>query len=300
MSVAFQLFKILSGLTRREMSKRTYKRASGEEVELDQTGLMSKQGVKPISEVYRDKAKGVIFANYHTSLAHSFWRAQELTLFDKVRKDFRAPVLDFGCGDGSFSACIFNHIDIGIDIDQEALAAARGLGLYDRLLSFDDIFRDIGDGSVETVFSVSVLEHTHDLTACLREIARILNTTGHFYFSVPNSDFTRQMTELIGSDFADHMNAMMYHRNLLDRAQWSHLLEQAGLQIVSGFAFQPAAFTQGYFSLSLLGKRGFGRIPYLRELFWWFLKSKLIQNVAASICGDAPHGANYFFTARKL
>lgn len=300
MSIAFHLFKILSDLTRRDLSKRTYKNVSGEEVELDQTGLMAVQGVNPISEVYRDSARGVIFANYRTSLAHSFWRAQELTLFGKVQKDFRSPIMDFGCGDGSFSACLFDHIDVGVDIDQEALVAARSLGIYDLLLPFDDMVKNIADGSIETVFSVSVLEHTHDLPSCLREIARVLSATGKFYFSVPNANFTRQMTKLIGRNFAVHMNETMYHRNLLNRAQWSQMLEQTGLRIESGLAFQPEAFTQDYFSLSLLGNRGFGRIPHLRELFWSLRKNTLMHDIAGSIRGDALHGANYFFVAQKI
>lgn len=298
MSIAFSAFKFLERLTRKaDRKKETYISAKGTEEELDQTGRI---GAHPVRyETFVDDKRGLVFANFVNSVAHSYWRSQELSLFMRASKEFTGPVLDFGCGDGAFSACIFKHIDVGIDIDQKALAIARGYALYAKLLSFEDMVLDIPDGSIGTVFSCSVLEHTTDLQECLHHIGRVLKPGAKFYFSVPSKHFTDQMVSLVDAKFASIMNGRMYHRNLLDQAEWSRLLGQAGFDIDLFSSFQPTEFTRGYFSLSLLGDRGFGAIPGARGLFLKFRLKRMLAHVEASIDGSVRNGANYFVIASR-
>ena len=298
MSLSFSLFKLLENLTRKPLPKNeTYFSVTGSEEELDQTGRIASS---PVSyETMLDEKRGLVFANFENSLAHSYWRAQELSLFKRASVGFSAPVLDFGCGDGAFSACIFKQIDLGVDIDQKALQIASGYALYDKLITFENMVSTLGEASIGTVFSCSVLEHTTHLQECIHQIARVLKPRGKFYFSVPNANFTEQMTSLVDKDFAAIMNARMYHRNLLNQTEWVKLLEAEGLEIESFINFQPIEFTGEYFSLSLLGNRGLGIIPGVRRLFLKFRLRKLLDNVEVSIDGSVKNGANYIVVASK-
>jgi len=299
MSLAFNIFKNLEKLTRKPLQKNeTYLSDKGSEEVLDQTGRIASSPTR--YEMTRDAVRGVVFANFENSVAHSYWRTQELSLFDRAKDQFVAPVLDFGCGDGAFSACIFGHIDLGVDIDQKALRIAEGYRLYDKLITFEDMISTQGDQSVGTVFSCSVLEHTTHLRDCIQQIARVLRPGGKFYFSVPNANFTEQMTSLVDKDFATHMNARMYHRNLLTKAEWEQLLCEHGLVVETFISFQPLEYTRNYFTLSLLGNRGLGIIPGLRSLYLKLGMQKMLDDAAKSIDGTVKHGANYFVVASKL
>src|SRR3974390_648653 len=186
MPVAFAIFKLLSGFSNRPMARRTYRNTKGEEIVLDQTGRVVEIGREPPPvEILRDPT-GAVLAYFPSSLAHSLWRGQELSLFARACAEFRPPLLDFGCGDGSLSNCILEKIEFGIDVDQDALAVADRFKLYEQLLTFDEMKTKIATASIGTVFSVSVLEHTDNLAECLSEIARVLKPGGRFYFSVPN------------------------------------------------------------------------------------------------------------------
>jgi SAM-dependent methyltransferase len=212
----------------------------------------------------------------------------------RAGKLFSAPVLDFGCGDGAFSACIFKKIDIGVDIDQKALAIAAGYSLYEKLISFEEMVNALPDDSVGTVFSCSVLEHTTHLHDCIHQIARVLKPDAKFYFSVPNKNFTHHMESLVDEEFASNMNSRMYHRNLLDQDEWTTLLAEAGFKVETFMSFQPPAYTRDYFSLSLLGNKGLGFIPGVRDLFLKFRQGNMLNNVYASNNGYVNNLANYY------
>lgn len=111
---------------------------------------------------------------HYNNLAHSFWRAQELSLFLKHLNIFQRPILDFGCGDGTFASLIFKEIDYGADIDNEALAVAAKYTIYKELLTINNSLIPLKSGTVSSVISNSVLEHCLDLNKILFEISRVL------------------------------------------------------------------------------------------------------------------------------
>jgi 2-polyprenyl-3-methyl-5-hydroxy-6-metoxy-1,4-benzoquinol methylase len=298
MTLAFEIFKILEKISRKPpAANETYIALTGSEEELDQTGRIVTTPIRHKQTV--DKIRDLVFSNFENSVAHSYWRAQELSLFLRASRKFSAPVLDFGCGDGAFSACIFKQIDIGVDIDQKALEIAAGYGLYDKLITFEKMVNALENGSVGTVFSCSVLEHTTHLQDCIHQISRVLKPGGKFYFSVPNKNFTEQMTSLVDQNFASSTNTKMYHRNLLAKSEWELLLQQEGFEIDSFISFQPLTYTRNYFLLSLLGNRGFGVIPGVRKLYLKLKLNRLLDDLAASIDGTVIDGANYFVIASK-
>jgi SAM-dependent methyltransferase len=256
-----------------------------------------------IAETIEDDERRIVFAYFESSLAHSFWRAQELSLFKRVSASFKRPIMDFGCGDGSFSACILQSIDYGVDIDQAALSIAKGYGIYGRLLKFEDMITTVPASSVATVFSCSVLEHTLDLRSCIYEIARVLKPGGRFYFSVPSPGFTEQMIELIDEKFAETVNTLMFHRNLLLDFEWRAVLKEHDLHVERFDSFQSIEFTRQYFCLHLLGSRGVGHIPGLavvRRLFWRSFRDSLLNEVAQSVDHPVTIGANFFVAGVKI
>jgi SAM-dependent methyltransferase len=300
-SLVFLLFKLgynLSRPFRRDISNLV---PANQSAEPDLTGrvMMASRRV----EMVNDDARRIVFAYFDTSLAHSFWRAQELSLFKRVSAFFDRPIMDFGCGDGSFSACIFDNVDFGVDIDKTALSIAQDFGIYGRLLNFTEMVTAVPASSVAAVFSCSVLEHTIDLGSCIYEIARVLKPGGRFYFSVPSPGFTDQMIELIDRTFAETVNNLMFHRNLLSDFEWRALLKEHGLYVERFDSFQSIEFTRRYFCLHLLGSRATGRIPGLaglRGLYWRSYRNSLLNEVAQSVDHPAPIGANFFITGAKI
>lgn len=294
----FSLYKLIEPLMRgKKKSNETYVSPTGHVEELDQTGRIANQPV-PYS-VIRDERRHLIYAKFGNSIAHSFWRAQELSLFSRHLMGRSGATMDFGCGDGSLTNCILDNVSAGVDIDETALSVAREYGIYESLYTFEEMKSDIPTGKYDTIFSVSVLEHTTDPKDCLDQIFRALKSGGSFMFSVPNKNFTAHMATLIDEEFANAMNERMYHRNLLSEAEWRTFLEEAGFKIDSFIEFQPLEMTKRYFSLSLLGRRGLGRIPGLRWTYETLFMRQLLNAVDRSISGDNDSGANYLISCTK-
>ena len=274
-----------------------FEEENGKSYKQDFTGRVSSNP----AEVFCDpRSENGIIAFFDNSLSHSLWRAQELMLFSPNNIALEKPILDFGCGDGEFSSCIFSHLDFGIDVDQAALIAASDKGIYGDLKHFNYAKTEIKDSTIKSVMSVSVLEHTENLDECLEEISRVLEPNGTFVFSVPNRNFTAQLEKLINTNFAEYTNKKMHHRNLLDKEKWIAKLEAAGFTQIEINSFQSLDFTKKYFALSLLGKRGIGRSKILRKFFFASMHKQLIALAKASIEPQInDSGCNYFIKCKK-
>ena len=297
----FQLFSVSLGVRRAAhlvVPAGTSMRASGDQ---DHSG----RGVsKPVEiPVHVDNETGVMLPDFPGALAHSFWRAQELTLLRRECDAVQAAaVLDFGCGDGSFASLVVkegSRIAYGVDIDPVALEVAAGYGIYDRLVTFERM-GDLEAGSVDFAFSCSVLEHTTDLPGCLAAIARVLRPGGRFAFTVPSPAFTSHMAELVDSDFAESCNEKMYHRNLLSAEAWQALLTAAGFEVVEQKSFQPISVTRTYFGLTVLNERQLGRLPFVSQVASRQMRRRLCNEIASSIGEHSSDGANHFFVARRI
>lgn len=297
MSLTFAYIKLREYLLALKRDKESYRAEDGSQAEMDRTGRVVQTAENIPTEI--DPVARVKFLFNDNAVAYSYWRSQELTLFWRALPNFQRPVLDFGCGDGSFSKCLLENIDHGVDIDPSALEIAAAYGIYRDLITFDQMVSDLPSASVGTVYSCSVLEHTIDIEACLSQIARVMRPGGKLYFSVPSPHFTQHMADLAGREFASNMNRRMFHRNMFDRKRWEALLEGVGLRVSEVLEFQPKSFTRKYFRISLLGNRTVGRIPGFRSWFWRRYKNQLVEDVACSISGEIDEGANYFIVAEK-
>lgn len=261
----------------------------------DKTGLVVKE-VCPLKCWWRDSE--IVYPRYD-SFAYSFWRAQEFSLFEGKRSLLRRPVLDFGCGDGSFASVLFNRIDYGVDNDAEALSLAAKFGVHETLLQSSDSAIPLGDASVWSVFSNSVLEHLADLSVMLSEINRILKEDGVFMFTVPVVQFQQDLAKYFGLRESDRINTEYCHRNLLRLEQWRALLEDHGFSIMVLDQFQPDWFTFWFRMFRFLGNRGLGRIvPGIGTKVWESHKTRLVDMVHKSV-NDTESGANIFVIAKK-
>jgi SAM-dependent methyltransferase len=265
--------------------------------ELDRTGILVKSA-DPLKVVWRDQE--VIFPLYDTSLAHSFWRAQEFSLFMQNKPTLRSPILDLGCGDGSFAAVLFTQIDYGSDIDEDALKIARNFNIYANLIHSKDTQIPLPDGSINSAISNSVLEHVRDLNAVMGELSRVLAPNGVLMFSVPVRQFARDLRVFFGRVESERVNADFYHRNLLEVEEWRALLTRNGFSLVSIRHFQPDWFSFYYWMLRFLGQRGLGRfVPSIRERVWRIRGERLVEMVRRSISETTKCGGNIFVIAKK-
>jgi len=260
----------------------------------DKTGLVVREA-RGMRVLHQDAE--VLYVE-QDSFAHSFWRAQELSLFHLHRHLLAPPLLDFGAGDGSFASALFEHVSFGADNDPEALEVARQFGVYDRLIQVAGSLIPLPDGAAGAVFSNSVLEHVLDLPAVLRELRRVLAPGGALVFTVPIAAFTDQMATYFGRRVAERVNLEASHRNLLDPDGWTTLLTAHGFRVEEIRRYQPPRFTFWYRMFRLLGRRGLARFwPRLPSRVWSRYGPRLVESVRSSIAG-APGGANVFVVAR--
>jgi SAM-dependent methyltransferase len=82
-------------------------------------------------------------------------------------------ILDLGCGPGGYSHVLGERgFDcVGLDVSDEYVAIARGLGV--RAESYDGERIPLADGAVDTVILIEVLEHLDRPGDLLREAARV-------------------------------------------------------------------------------------------------------------------------------
>ena len=115
-------------------------------------------------------------------------RAAECRLFSTL--DLPPPVLDIGCGDGTFVQALAPSATwVGIDPSSRSVKVAKGLGAY-RLLAIADGRRlPFRDGAFRTVVANSTLEHIHDVDHVLEEACRVLRPGGVCVVTVPSDLF---------------------------------------------------------------------------------------------------------------
>lgn len=289
MSLAFDLIKL---------PPRGYARAASHKngLELDKTGrILDQPQVLPLFW----NTPEVVFADYG-SIAYSLWRAQELSIFRRHEKYLTEPVMDFGCGDGSFASVLFKRLAFGVDHDADALAVARAYGLYDQTVLSTETQIPIADESVGSVFSNSTLEHLYELGAILKEFHRILKPQGFLVFTVPVPAYNQHLTKYFGRRACAAIDKESFHRNLLEESDWRKRLGSLGFTVEKTTLYQPPEVTYWYRMLRIFGKRGAARLwPGINGRVWKLLQKFLIDMVDRSISQTTADGANLLVIAQK-
>lgn len=240
-----------------------------------------------------------------TPLALALERTLECLLLSK--REFNAPMLDVGCGDGLFASILFaDKIDTGIDLDPKEVACAEKTAAYRELICCPGSEIPKPAASFRTALSNSVLEHIPALPPVLREVHRVLMRGGTFYFTVPTDQFEQQalLTRLLRSLHLNGLatryrhcyNRFWRHFNAYHPDEWRKLATEAGFEVLEMIRYNPPSTTTRNDCLTPLGlfssvlKRWTGRwvlAPTLRQILLGPLARRMERKlVEKGICGD--------------
>lgn len=202
-------------------------------------------------------APGDVVLRYHEAV---IWHAVRLS----------RPILDIGCGDGKITQHIFSHLlPLEIGLDPEPTGAAESHS-YKRVVTAPASAMPLPTASQISVTSNSTFEHITDDVESIAEIARVLNTGGKLYLTVPHPSLSRLILKHTGSTeryVAVHKRIMHLHYRSV--REWQEILEQAGLQVTEHKRYlSPLAGLVWFRLFSLVTWR-----PHNREL-WSYLSEQ--------------------------
>ena len=226
-----------------------------------------------------------------------------------------APVLDLGCGDGHFASVAFDRkLDFGLDPWAGPLREARTHGAYRILTHADGARLPFPDAHFATVVSNSVLEHIPDVEPVVREVARVLQPGGVFYFCVPGPNFRQFLSVARALDALRLRGLAEAYRRLFDRItrhhyyntpdEWAERLSHVGLRVERWWGyFSPAALAALEWGHPLglpcvLAKKLTGRWLLVPTRWNLALTAALLRRYYEEPLPE--QGAYLFFIVRKL
>ena len=197
-------------------------------------------------------------------------RSVEARLFWELDGELSEPILDVGCGDGTFAQIAFpthyGHI-VGIDPRPADVRDARRRGAYAVAMVADGARIPCPDERFPTVISNCVLEHVEPLDETLREVARVLKPGGRFITGVVGHRFPDMLlgTKLLGAWYGRWFNRISVHHNTFTPEGWAARFEDAGLQVdawhyyVSPWALKLFDLSHYYGAPALITRKLLGR-----------------------------------------
>lgn len=196
--------------------------------------------------------------DYLTELLTTYWFAPPVALWRAVElrvaaeEQYERPLLDLGCGDGLIAHALFgieNPVDVGFDPWPEQLCQAARSGVYRHVDLAQGHRLPYADGAFATVFSNSVLEHIPDVAPVVREVGRVLRSSGHFIFTVPSDAFRHMLDGYIrameagnveqAERYAAGVDVWLEHHHYHTPAEWGDLLAAAGMRLVKARYYIP-------------------------------------------------------------
>lgn len=177
-----------------------------------------------------------------------FLRAVEDRFLQEI--PLEAPLLDLGSGDGHFASVAFGRRpDIGLDPWVSPMKEARSRDAYRLLVLGEGAKIPAADASVNTVTSISVLEHIPEVEPVITEVARVLKPGGRFVFCVPNHRFPkllsgRQVLDKLGlhglaKKYSRFFNKIARHAHTDSPEVWTERLNAAGLEVEQTWDYFP-------------------------------------------------------------
>jgi GT2 family glycosyltransferase/SAM-dependent methyltransferase len=246
--------------------------------------------------------------------ALALMRAVECDHLSKL--PFERPILDVGCGDGTFGRILFNGVtlDAGVDRDAKEIARARATRCYDDLRVAEVEQLPFESEAFATVYSNCVLEHIPDVENALLEIHRVLKPGGALYITVPSPRCVtyllwREVFRRLGltglANWYSNLTLRLFNaEHVLEAEGWSDLLDRAGFATERHEPYMPRTATRiqdlllPTAVLSVLSKALLGRklvFPRLHRV-----KVLVYRRFFRAIYAErAPEGSATMLVARK-
>lgn len=243
----------------------------------------------------------------------AFLRAVEGRYYQDINMSL--PILDLGIGDGNFTSLTFpRSIDVGIDpAFLELRNAKRKKGCKFHICGSGNNL-PFKSGYFSTVFSNSVLEHINFLAPVFSEVKRTLNDDGIFIITVPNDNFTKNLSVgrfLNWLGFKNWAKSYQHNFNKISRhyhpdsvTKWEKRLRSGGFEIIKSWNYFPKKSLKilewghlfgipSWFCKKILGK--WILVPSQWNLWivsFWLKKHYLLDQ-------KSPEGAYTFFISKK-
>lgn len=172
-------------------------------------------------------------------LSLSLWRAGEAQQLAQNKAKLVSPILDIGCGFGEFCRIFFSRpVEYGIDINHKDLQIAQRTGCYTNLIHADARKIPLKNNSIQTVLSISVLEHIAKREQVVQEAFRVLKPQGSFIITVPttsmndhlliNALFPAKSFPLLNKLYIYLYHHVFHHNGIYPTDTWIQLLKDAG------------------------------------------------------------------------
>lgn len=265
-------------------------------------GLTADSGAKfSVREQIESKTKasyteGVHRTVYKGYLDHSFVRSIELNMLEGSIHLLRRPILDIGCGDGTFALLLSRRPDVGIDPLMGAVHHASQTEAYRAVVP-------LGSGgefpfqkhSLNGAVCNSVVEHIKDLETTIAECGRVLRPGSLLLITTYTDSFTTALQRFFGANEAIRYNALLTHRNLLPLNEWQELLKRYGFEVEDVRYYLPQESVR---LQRLLGSSVLHVFELIAgQLVWWISKRWLHDKVVAST--NTHRGTGILLLARR-
>jgi SAM-dependent methyltransferase len=221
--------------------------------------------------------------------AHALLRAIELRKL--WRFPLAAPVLDIGCGDGTFTRLLFAAaVEAGLDLQVGEIRRAQAAGSHRHVLVSSATHLPFADGSFRNVFSNCVLEHIDGLDRALGEISRVMQPGGVLLTTVPTPRWESQGPfpllrrwgwHRTSEKLNDILRKLWHHVTVEDEAAWRARLAGAGLTLLR---WEPYMVPAAYAAYARFLPWSFGSFFMRRLTGRWFL-SKALRRVFVPLLG---------------
>jgi SAM-dependent methyltransferase len=190
----------------------------------------------------------------------ALWRHLEVgAVKEAFERAHRArPVLELGCGDGTFTRLSLGMVEMAIDIDSSAVdRARREVSVYGSVECRDA--KDLlGDSLYGTVLANCVLEHITGVDEVLEGCCRALRPGGNMIATVPLVAMNDHLL-LRSPRYAAKRQRQLIHHNLWTCEEWAARLRSAGFDHVDAFPYLYGSLCRTWDLLDAVTWVGVGR-----------------------------------------
>ncbi len=220
---------------------------------------------------------------YPHSPPMSAWRAWEYGAYKRYA--LPEPVLDVGCGDGSFFRLLWPQVRdvIGVEMDPGVAEAARRSGVYRDVHAMPAHRAPVPDEAFGSAFANCSLEHMDHLAEVLRGVCRCLRPGAPFLLSVVTEHFVEwaalsrlvaEVGELARARVLQDQYERYHHLvNAHPPEVWIKHLDEAGFDVAEHIPILPGLTSRLFLFLDQLwhlprppGELGDVLLPYFASL----------------------------------